>query len=719
MSIHKYKTCLRKRPALALLLASVVLLAPMLINIGFSAPNITASNGGYHTVWVDDDWAGTPPGSVVDGHIFGTDAFDNIQDGVDSVAVPGTVNVAAGLYNEQVSMLSGVQIIGEGAGNDPNLHSIIDGGSNGAVIIAIDVDTTAGLDGFMIRNGTGTDVEFVGSVFLPCGGGVYIKNSGPTISACFIYQNSAQYGGGIYNDISSSPTITGCTIEGNTANSSGGGMYNYTANPTVTGCTFENNSAVVGAGMHNDWTSLPTVNNCIFRNNGDEGMYNNRASSPTVTSCIFDSNTQRGMYNYESSPLVSDCTFVGNSAAGMFNSRSSPTVTDCVFQQNTRQGMSNFTDSSPVVSSCMFEGNMMGGMYNSSNSSPTVTNCTFTDNTANWGGGVYNYDSSPTVANCVLINNQAMRGGGMCNRGSSSPEVINCTFNGNLATSNQGGGIYNESSPILTNCILWGDTPDEVYNSGGGSPTITYSLIQLGTGIYPGTGNINAQPLFEDPGSSDFHLQLSSPCIDSGSNVAVPAWLIEDFEGDDRKLDGDGDGNTTVDMGADEARETATVDVSLVLQGGARPDPDGWEIPAIVKVFPAGSDVINDVPLYEFSVVTSKSGSTAGCQVTGIAPDVYDISVVSGHTLTNVKRSVLISVPSTAVDIGTLLEGNANNDHIISIIDFGMLSAAYGTTQGDIDYNPDADFDRSGAINISDFGLLAANYMQTSPIEIP
>jgi len=54
-----------------------------------------------------------------------------------------------------------------------------------------------------------------------------------------------------------------------------------------------------------------------------------------------------------------------------------------------------------------------------------------------------------------------------------------------------------------------------------------------------------------DPANGDFHLQSGSPCIDTGNNSA-PSIPAEDFEGDNRIIDGDGDSNAVVDMGADE-----------------------------------------------------------------------------------------------------------------------------------------------------------------------
>ncbi|MEA3442763.1 MAG: PKD domain-containing protein, partial [Chloroflexota bacterium] len=64
-------------------------------------------------VWVDDDWAGDSPGDIVDGHVFGYNAFDTIQKGIDNVG-SSTVHVLAGTYHEQVLINKSVELLGEG-----------------------------------------------------------------------------------------------------------------------------------------------------------------------------------------------------------------------------------------------------------------------------------------------------------------------------------------------------------------------------------------------------------------------------------------------------------------------------------------------------------------------------------------------------------------------------------------------------------------------------
>jgi uncharacterized repeat protein (TIGR02543 family) len=191
------------------------------------------------------------------------------------------------------------------------------------------------------------------------------------------------------------------------------------------------------------------------------------------------------------------------------------------------------------------------GMYNA-DCSPTISNCTFVGNTAVNGGGIYNTSSSsPILTNCTFYNNTATtNGGGICNTGTlliSSPVLTNCTFYNNTAAT-YGGGIYNElfCASTITNCILWGDTAGTAGNEIHGGSVATYSDVDGGTGqSWFGVGCIDSDPCFVDAASGDFHLLITSPCINAGSNNASDLPTV-DFEGDMRIMFG------TVDIGADE-----------------------------------------------------------------------------------------------------------------------------------------------------------------------
>jgi len=326
------------------------------------------------------------------------------------------------------------------------------------------------------------------------------------------------------NDENANTVLAGFTITGGNANGTGtdqygGGMYNYYSSPTVTNCTFVYNSAEVGGGGMSNYSSSPAVTNCIFSWNGAEGGGGmlNEFGSPTVTSCTFTGNSAAygaGMYNYSGSLAVTNCTFTGNSTVAY---------------------------------------GLGGGMLNRE-SSPMVTGCTFVHNSAAWGGGMHNFDSSPTVTSCTFTGDPAAFGGGMYND-SSSPTVTSCTFVYNSAEVG-GGGMYSvDAGPIVTNCILWGDTPDELYNAGS-SPNVSYSDVQGG---FAGTGNIDADPCFVDAGTGGLRLKPNSPCLDAGDSTGLlQGGIWKDMDGKIRFFDiswvtDTGAGYFTfVDMGAYE-----------------------------------------------------------------------------------------------------------------------------------------------------------------------
>jgi predicted outer membrane repeat protein len=171
-----------------------------------------------------------------------------------------------------------------------------------------------------------------------------------------------------------------------------------------------------------------------------------------------------------------------------------------------------------------------------------------------------------SLANCILNNNTAGTVGGGIRCDDLSPTIVNCTVSNNSAAS-IGGGIYcsGTDGPTVVNSISWGNTasgsPNEI---SAGTIDITYSDIEGG---WTGTGNMDSDPLFVDPGYGDFHLQSGSPCINVGNNSAVPPGLVTDFEGDERIFD-----SGTVEMGADEYAPTVLrANFSADLTEGAPP----------------------------------------------------------------------------------------------------------------------------------------------------
>ena len=155
-----------------------------------------------------------------------------------------------------------------------------------------------------------------------------------------------------------------------------------------------------------------------------------------------------------------------------------------------------------------------GGILCNVNADITLSHLTIAGNNADVGGGIYCYQSNPTLEKVLLSSNTAtIFGGGLFCYDNANFNIENVTMTNNSAGTS-GGAIYcSDSYPDLVNSILWDNIPEEIFLTSGGTVTATYSDIEGGL---TGTGNIDEDPLFVNPGNGDYHLQPTSPCIDAG-----------------------------------------------------------------------------------------------------------------------------------------------------------------------------------------------------------
>ncbi len=339
---------------------------------------------------------------------------------------------------------------------------------------------------------------------------------------------------------------------------------------TVDGLTIKNCDASgavdpIGGAMQIDFTSA-FIFNCTFTNNRalNGGALYCRQGHADIANCNFSDNSATGAGGAievsDTSADISNCTFSGNTAihsgGAIFTDEADGSITNCIFTDNTAAAggaIAHTWVSGIPITRCNFSGNRAtgrGGAVYVGESSPEITNCIFADNEAQYGGGIYNSeremrDTEPIITNCIFSNNYASEeGGGMYNAADVVPEVMNCTFYGNFAEQ-VGGAISNhDCNPVITNSILWNNaasSANEIYNVNAATiPVVTYCDVEGG---YTGAGNINSDPLFRDAANDDFHLQLGSPCIDTGTSIGAPN---NDIDGDSRpRLHG-------YDMGADE-----------------------------------------------------------------------------------------------------------------------------------------------------------------------
>jgi len=207
-------------------------------------------------VWVDDDYCDV---CANDGHIWGYDAFDNIQDGIDAVE-GSTIHVAGGTYNilSQIIIDKSIDIVGDPL-NNPVIHADTDFGSymvkaDSTVAATINIsnlvfdgsghDVYAALRLYDVHNGTVEHCTFQNIV---CAGyvglGIVIYGDG------FTFANNTFANIGRVGIWVGASTGSGCVITNNTYTGKGtgdwldyaievgmGGIATITDN-TITDCT--------------------------------------------------------------------------------------------------------------------------------------------------------------------------------------------------------------------------------------------------------------------------------------------------------------------------------------------------------------------------------------------------------------------------------------------------------------------------------------------------
>jgi len=264
-------------------------------------------------------------------------------------------------------------------------------------------------------------------------------------------------------------------------------------------------------------------------------------SDPTTNQTVIDGRVI-GTDNPASTVLRGFTIRNGNGGAdgvggGMILNNSNALIVQCIFEDNTANDFG-------------------GAVAIRSGGSPQFINCTFRNNgqgaanpaETNGGGAVFVREGAPSFVNCLFTNNKAWEGG-VVMMVSGTPTFVNCTVVNNQATIGYGGVFFDpEGRATFRNCVLRSNTTtkgvgryDQGYSGSGGTTLITSSNVRDG---WTGTGNIDADPLFQNPATGNYELQSTSPCKNVGENAGLPLDVG----------DLDWDGNTTEALPMDLAR---------------------------------------------------------------------------------------------------------------------------------------------------------------------
>jgi parallel beta-helix repeat protein len=264
-----------------------------------------------------------------------------------------------------------------------------------------------------------------------------------------------------------------------------------------------------------------TLINCILINNS-ASRDGGGADGGTLHDCVLTGNSAVAGGGASGGTLYG-CTLIGNSATYFGGGADGGTLLDCVL-----------TGNSAIAG---------GGARNAA-----LYHCTLSTNSAERGGGAKN----ATLHHCTLMGNRASNNGG----GTHESLLYNCVFNGNSAS--DGGGDFRSH---LYNCTLVRNSAGD--DGGGADQSTLLNCILLGNTPTAATASSLAacwttgDPGFVDYAADNFHLRPDSPCIDAGADLS--ATVTDDFEGNPRPLDGNGDGVAAFDIGAYEYRPPMTL----------------------------------------------------------------------------------------------------------------------------------------------------------------
>ncbi|MBK8021564.1 MAG: hypothetical protein IPK19_09075 [Chloroflexi bacterium] len=525
--------------------------------------------------------------------------------------------------------------------------------------------------------GGGTGYDFGGAAIYSLGGDVTIRDS--------TFTNNRALGGGAggaVHILGSSLTIEDSAFTNNSAapvsaastNSGYGGalyvdgaLFRGGGGITITGSTFTSNHAANQGGV-------------AYIN-----LYSSRGDFLTIDGSRFENNAISGGGMGLGGALSGGATADGGSNTVPI------TITNSLFSANQASGGPR--------------GASGGAIAFAQPATVVIANSTFTGNRANgvctdcWnanGGAIYmtNNPVAAQLINLTIANNYAGWVGGGVTIGGQGAILRNTVFANNTAE-NGGNGwmIQQHCSASHTNGGGNLQFPDRNPNPNFFNEVVCAAGITIANPLI-GTSLSGQGTLIPAAGS---------PTIDQGTPATCAASPISnrDQRGAARPQDGDGNGSVVCDIGAHEVDSPlATLTGTIGLEGRAPGTP---AMGVTLAVSLTGTTTSNHTP------TTNNSGVFT---LTNLTPGSYAVRVKHAQSLAEVQNIVLLS-GNNPIDFGMLRTGDANNDNAVTIGDFSILAAAFGTLSPGVGYDARADFNGDNSVNIADFSLLATNFGQS------
>jgi hypothetical protein len=413
--------------------------------------------------------------------------------------------------------------------------------------------------------------------------------------------------------------LSGFTLQNGKASGSpglrGGGIRIENSSPTITGNIITNNTAGDGGGGISSSFSSPLIQGNLITNNSQIPGWSGGVGGGGVT-------------------------IVGASAAQLLNN---------------------------VISGNSWSASG-GGVTLFAAGTPAVKNNFITNNSAfSQGGGIWmvNYSDASIVQN-VIVGNSAGTGGGvywLVPSGRRGPFLINNTVSGN--NSAQGSAVFadgfDSQAKLINNILISTNNQNTVVcgtmdasvpvflfndvTSTGGQPYAGTCANQTGS-----NGNISADPQFVNAATGDYHLQVGSPAMDSGTSESAPDT---DLDGVPRPADGNDDGVTAFDMGAYESQPVDLTSPVTTATTNPFPNAAGWN-QTNTTVTLSATDNRSGVQFVSYSLSGAQSASTVNSSnpalvtITAEGTTIVGYSAVDNAGNHESPKSLVVNIDKTA-----------------------------------------------------------------------
>jgi len=497
-----------------------------------------------------------------------------------------------------------------------NIGSLTDSTDNSyQVIYSIGTDSTARIDGFMIRNGHAFDPDI--STSYNYGGGIYLAAteehlliSPVIINNHFINNTARYYGGAIYCAFSDEgeaiPTISHCSFTNNEALLRGGAIYKE-GNPIdslpflIYGCSFKDNETISKGADICLWeiNGLNILDSCFFWGSDDasDGLVSffsaiGNNGDLIINNCYF---VQIGgnyihsiiatVHNVDDRYInIDNCCFTGDgteTTTGPRGIRIQHYDADLMgsklfFRLKNSSFVNVFTGPSGVVN------------FHGSNIKADINNCYFEGKYVipPMNGKLYNafdigaggQELELNVSNSIFhtINRALEFSFNNDSLATKQANFSNCTFynvGNRLFDRRWEPGVFYDHHINVSNSIIMSEAPmHELFkNINNDNDSITFEGYNIHYClVYSPDCLVNGEdacgpgmlyqldPLFVDSMNGDFRLLACSPAINVGDNNSIDTSLIPyDYKGQLRILE------DVVDLGAYEQFGTPTIESSI------------------------------------------------------------------------------------------------------------------------------------------------------------